>query len=182
MKPHKSEPQPVVDPTVLFRNTMEAETKPAEEKKVEVPPFTVKNRSRAQKLAKLLYGPLGRCFKVKTYNFQTSRGVAGVDATIGTFERRGPGVAVGTEQGDKRIIIGAGQDFTEALREPIRQYVMGGKTLEETRKRFEAVVGTNFREPLCVPFEFAEAAFAQFKEEIEVENSRRHVAQHRKGR
>jgi hypothetical protein len=163
----ETKPVVVVDPAVLFRNTMEAEPKAPEVP--EAPPleFKVKNRSRAQKLAKLLYGPLGRCFKVKSYNVK-------VDEKDGaaTYKRHLHGVAVGTEQGDKRTIIGAGKTYTEALTEPIRQYVMGGKDLAETRKRFESVVGPNFREPYCEPWVFAEAAFAQFKDEIEIEKSR----------
>lgn len=165
MKPHSTQDQAaVVDPAVLFRNTMEA---PApEEPKVEIPKpvFKVKNRSRAQKLTKLLYGPLGRVWVRKP--------ISNLKAAQGTIE-------IGIEQNKTRTIKSSGSSFTNAFYEPIRQYVMGGDSLVATRKRFEAVVGPNFREPLCEPWEFAEAAMAQFKEEIEAENARRAVASKR---
>jgi hypothetical protein len=79
-------------------------------------PFSVASRAKAQKLAKLLYGPNGRCF-------------------INQMQ----GVAVGMETGKVRAAFGKGKTFTEALYLPIETYLKGGKDYDATLKRLQQV-------------------------------------------
>lgn len=86
----------------------------------EAPPiaFEVKNRSRADRAAKLLYGPTGR-----------------------VWINRGLGVEVGTENGSERTVKGSGVDFAAALREDTKAYLSDDKTaFARARKFYQAGV------------------------------------------
>lgn len=99
-------------------------------------PFVVQSRSRAQKLAKLLYGPLARVWVRK-------------DAKQ---------IEVGTEQGAEKKKLAEGKDFSEAFKIPTETYIKGGLDYEDTRKRIRTV--SSFCNPLC----FIEDALTQFPE------------------
>lgn len=116
------------------------------------PPFSVKNRSRAQKLAKVLYGPMARVWINRSFN----RKVAELEA--GTKYQRDVGVCVGTEQGAIKRILTGGKDFSEALKAPTETYVKGATDYDETKKRFRAVT------PFADVQEFVLDALKQFPE------------------
>lgn len=100
-----------------------------------VPPFTVASRAKAQKLAKLLYGPTGRCFKIAATQ-----------------------VAIGFCLGGEPTHVTKGASYTEALNLPIESYLKGGKDYKDTIKRFAAVA------PHAEVQEFVEPALKQFPE------------------
>jgi hypothetical protein len=113
------------------------------------PPFSVKNRTRAQKLAKVLYGPMARVWVNRLVPL-TSR----PDALVGL----GFGVQVGTEQGANKTILAQGETFSVALKLPTETYVKGATDYDETKKRFRAVT------PFADVQEFVLDALKQFPE------------------
>lgn len=99
---------------------------PAEEPKMPPPPpFSIKNRSRAQKLAKVLYGPQARVWINRLVP------VTDPDATPKTTF----GVQVGTERGAEKKILAQGETLSAALRVPVETYVKGGSDYGDTKKR-----------------------------------------------
>jgi hypothetical protein len=74
--------------------------------------FSVKNRSRAEKVAKILYGPTARFWM-----------------------NRGDGVQVGVEKNGEGTVIGTGKNFAEALRRDIQDYLKDDATAWERAKQ-----------------------------------------------
>lgn len=94
-----------------------------------LPPFTVANRSRAQRIAKLVYGPQGRVWLNRDVNTKVSD-----DTYV-----RAIGVRVGVEiQGKAQFYVG-GKDFTEALKQVAEEYLAGAPSYADVKKRIRAL-------------------------------------------
>lgn len=93
------------------------------------PAFSVPSRSKAQKLAKVLYGPLARVWINRLVPMSDPDGAA----------KTAFGVQVGTEQGSEKKIIAQGETFSVALKAPTETYLKGGSNYDETKARFRTV-------------------------------------------
>src|SRR4051812_22350454 len=116
------------------------ETPPANEtlELVEVPAFNVRNRTSADRIAKILYGPNARTW---------------INRTI--TEAGDTGVQVGTEKGTDKRVLTFGVDFAEALQMPVLTYLVSADSFTdlEARIRKMSVAG-------CLPAAFMNETFA----------------------
>ena len=117
------------------------------------PPFSVKNRSRAQKLAKVLYGPMARVWINRSVNVKVSEADGKTE-----WKRIETGVHAGVEQGTFKNVLAMGENFNAAFRGPVETYVKGATDYDETKKRFRAVT------PFADVQEFVLDALKQFPE------------------
>jgi hypothetical protein len=113
-------------------------------------PFSCPNRSRAERVAKLLFGVSGRTW---------------IGRSVRLGMEYGSGVEIGTEIGATKKTLGEGYDFTEALAPLVESYLKGGNSYEDTKKRLvkmQIALGPNG----CLE-SFVEPALSQFKAEYE---------------
>lgn len=143
----KSIPLNLNTPTIELQDpiALAAEQEPDLKKGLE---FKVTSRSRAQKITKFLFGVLARVWIRRPVD-------TGTDLEPDVIF----GVAVGTEKGEKKKVLGEGKDFTEALGLSVHDYLMGGKDYETTLKRFRDL------SQFCDVRVFVQDALRQFPEE-----------------
>lgn len=84
----------------------------------ELPPFSVENRTRAEKIVKMLYGPKAR---VRTFPNQDQAKTQVV-----------------LQEGSRAIVLREAPDLSALLSEPVESYVKGGKDLQDVEKRIYA--------------------------------------------
>lgn len=133
-------------------------------------PFGVPSRSRAQKLAKVLYGPQARVWINRSFNRKIAEGFSEEEQMRTVTLQREVGICVGTEQGAEKQILSGGKDFSEALRLPTETYIKGGLDYEDTRKRIRTV--SSFCNQIC----FIEDALGQFQEYQNAKNAEQEKA------
>jgi hypothetical protein len=130
-------------------NTPETEQKPP------VPPFMVPNRSRAERLAKLLWGPTARVWINRTVV-----PYPGAEPLHGCVQVGIPDVKLPPDySGPKHSVKAEGLTFSDALHDAVKQYVKGGNSYEDTKARIRRVAVDALVE------EFVEEALSQFPEE-----------------
>lgn len=100
--------------------TTEAPVTVTENQESAIAPFRVKNRSRAQRLAKVLYGATARTW---------------INRKLDVFDGTLVGVQIGTEKDKDKKVLTSGTTFTEALLEPVQQYIKGASTYADTKRR-----------------------------------------------
>lgn len=101
-------------------------------------PFEVKNRSRAERIAKVLFGPNTRSW----INRDVRDGVRGVQ--------------IGTEKGSAKEVFVDGVNFTEALRLSVKAYLNAAETYEDAKKRISTMSSD------CDVREFADGTLSRF--------------------
>lgn len=122
------DPLPPVDPEVAARAQAQADRLAGKETYLDIPqseipvpdlpPFSVGNRSRAEKIVKMLYGPKAR---VRTFPDQD---VAKTQVVL--------------QEGSRAIVLREAPDLAALLAEPVESYVKGGKDLQDVEKRIFA--------------------------------------------
>jgi hypothetical protein len=114
-------------------------------------PFSVENRSRAEKIVKLLYGP-----KARVRNFP-NQDVAKTQVVL--------------QEGSRAIVLREAADLSALLSEPLESYVKGGKDLQDVESRIGQVA--RFAELGAMAYR----ALMQFPEYVD--RRRKHLFKHR---
>ena len=130
-----------------------------EEQPPQFPPFHVHNRSRAQRLARMILGPTARVW-----------GAVKLSPEPGA--PMGIGVRIGFQNGDKKNIVAEGKDFTDALQALVKSYLTTAPTFAEAQDRLwkvgnQAPVG-NFQEETLGRFP---TEYAALKKKIAAEKA-----------
>lgn len=118
------------------------------------PPFQVPNRSRAQRVAKVLYGPTARVWLNRVVNVAVKS-----DGISTTFERQEKAVVIGTEVGQDRLFQTSGDDFSDALKVPVLDYINQATSYADAKKRINTMYAAG-----ADVSEFAETALSVWPE------------------